>query len=165
MMSGNLSGRSLSTTMPYAVAIEEACLTVMSPPLAYAIAQHESIEGELNGKWIAHEVVSDDGGHGLFQLTSSYPDDWIEPSANARYAVAHFLEPAYEFWSTYYHLEGGDLVRAIAAEFNAGRSAALAGHHAGNVDLYTTDHYAEAVLAIYTRLVQSPEVVEHADDG
>ncbi len=157
MMHGNLSGRSLSTKLRYGVEIESACLAVMSPPLAYAIAMHESIQGELNDKWTAATVVSDDGGHGLFQLTSSYPDDWIDPGANARYAVAHFLEPAYEFWTTYYHLEGDDLVRAIAAEFNAGRSAALAGHHAGNIDLYTTDHYAEAVLAIYSRLVESPE--------
>jgi hypothetical protein len=143
--------------MRYATAIEEACLDVMSPALAYAIAMHESIRGEIDDHWTAATVVSRDGGHGLFQLTSSWPENWEDPAANARFAVAMYLEPAFAFWTTYYHLEGADLVRAIAAEFNAGRSNALAGHHAGNVDLYTTDNYAAAVLALYTRLVDSPE--------
>lgn len=145
---------------PYRTAITEACGSVFPPCLAAAVAYHESVSPELSG-WLAAtygkgttaaNVISGDGGHGLFQLTSSYPSTWADVKSNASYAVQHFLTPALETWSGRYGLEGDDLVRAIAAQFNAGYENALSGHLHGNVGEYTTDHYDLVVLGMYVAL-------------
>ncbi len=152
MLAGNLSGAPIPAALAYARHIGEACSSTFSGPLAYAIAYRETIRGERDKQWIAWNVVSFDGGRGLFQLTSSYPSDWSDPAANARYAVEHFLQPACEFWRVQMRLADDALVRCIAAEFNAGRGNALSGHMAGDVDRFTTNHYAADVLNQYHRL-------------
>ncbi len=145
----------IDQTLPYFAAINMAALDEACPTaLAYAIAWHESIQGEANGKWTAATVVSGDGGHGLFQLTSSWPSDWIEPAANARFAMSQFLIPAGEYWSALVTSRAAR-VKCIAATFNAGFGNAMAGHAEGNVDKYTTDGYGAAVLAIYSKLIAS----------
>ena len=60
--------------------------------------------------------------------------------ANALWAIDTFILPAWGFWTSLAgsNLAGDALVRAIAAEFNAGRANALAGHSHGNVGLYTS---------------------------
>lgn len=138
----------------YSEPIGEASFSAnVSAFLMYAIACNETIVGEVNGKWNAATVVSDDGGHGLFQLTSSFPDNWQDPTANADYAASHFILPDWEVWVGRYGLYGDDLVRAIAASFNAGLGNAIRGHDIGNVDAYTTDNYGQRALSLYTKLV------------
>ena len=151
-MPGGISGGPLAADLLYAAAVTSGSGSIFSPLLAYAVAFRETIRGELAGLWNAASVISGDGGYGLMQLTSSHPSDWIDPSANVRYAIATFLYPAYDFWWGEMKFVGSDLVRGIAAEYNAGRGQALAGHAAGDLDTYTTDGYAADVLAQYTRL-------------
>jgi hypothetical protein len=134
--------------LPYAADIERACeqAPTFSPIVAYAIKINET------GYDDPPTIVSDDGGHGLFQLTSSFPSDWQEPYSNAYYACQHFLIPAETYWSGLGY-QGDDLVRCIAAEFNAGRGGAMRGHDAGDVDEFTTNHYADRALTNYTALL------------
>jgi hypothetical protein len=123
------------------------------------IAWQESIGGQVAGLWPdAATVVSGDGGRGLCQLTSSFPDDWTNPAVNATYALDAFLLGAVQYWNVHVGLTGTDLLRAIAAEFNAGRSGAEQGHVEGDVGNHTTHDangvsYPDNVLAHYTKLI------------
>lgn len=106
----------------YATVINTACMnatTNFPPCVAYAVANRETIRGERAGLWVAKSVVSDDGGHGLFQLTSSYPPDWDDPMANTLYALANFLLPALHYFAGAGH-SGDDLIDLVADAFNAG---------------------------------------------
>lgn len=154
-MNHGISGAPIPSGLPYADIIQAACeQRNFWPCVAYAIACNETIIGQLNGKWDAATVVSEDGGHGLFQLTSSWPDNWEDPAANTAYALDHFLLNARDEWLTWSKgIEGTDLVRAIAATFNAGFGGAWKGHENGDVDLYTTDDYGARAAAIYERLI------------
>ncbi len=165
MMHG-IAGGPLPASLPFAPPIQRACAEYpngFSPVLAYAIAFNETIGGQLAGLWPdAATIISPDGGHGLFQLTSWVPAGWSDPLENARMAVAHWLAPAAHYWTTSWQLTGPDLIRAIAAEFNAGRGdysptgrGALGGHYRHDVDLYTTDHYAMRALEHYQRLISN----------
>lgn len=91
------------------------------------------------------------GGRGPMQLTSSYPVNWRDPATNIGYAIYHFLIPALREWEEM--LQGDDLVRAIAASYNAGFGNAERGHLEGDVDRYTTDRYGERALAHYHNLI------------
>jgi hypothetical protein len=146
-MRNGISFGTLPTGLPFGEQITSAC--ALSPSfsalLAYAIKWNETSNMDD-----AASVISGDGGHGLFQLTASYPIDWTDPFRNAVYAIDEFLLPAETYWAT--EFQGDDLVRAIAAEFNAGRGQAIAGHEKGNLDLYTTNDYAARALATYTKL-------------
>lgn len=147
-----LESGALDLGMPYAEAINMAAIDEACPAaLAYAIAWRETIYGQTQGWWDAATVISGDGGHGLFQLTSAWPDDWAEPPANARFAMSQFVIPAGEYWAT--REQGDALVKCIAATFNAGLGQAVAGHSLGDVDLYTSDHYGAAVVALYNNLI------------
>jgi hypothetical protein len=140
--------------LPYASNVTAACHTMDFPPcFLYAIAWHESIQGEVNGKWDASTVVSGDGGHGLCQLTSSWPPDWANPTENAQYALDEFLLPALRYWHGLHLYTGDNLLRLVAATFNEGLGAAEKYHAEGNVDIGTTDNYAAAVLAIFHKLI------------
>jgi hypothetical protein len=87
------------------------------------------------------------------QLTSSYPANWADPQTNIDYAVENYILPAWAYWRATYGYQGDDLVRCIAAEYNAGRGGAEQGHAEGDVDLYTTNHYADRCLMEYKALV------------
>jgi hypothetical protein len=121
------------------------------------VAWHESISGEVHGLWpSASGIVSPDGGHGLFQLTSSFPDQWQEPLVNAVYAISEFLGPAASYWVL--HGESGQrLVKLVAATFNEGLAAAIKYHAEGNVDIGTTNDYGAVVLGIYNSLVATDQ--------
>ena len=148
-----ISGAAIPRSLRYADPINYGCDEDNFPPLlAYAIAENETIIGELAGKWYASIVLSADGGHELFQLTSSWPERWRDPYENSLYAVYHFLSPAIEFWAQERGERGDMLIRCVAAEFNAGRGGAERGHAKGNVDLYTTDNYASRALENYHKL-------------
>lgn len=151
----DISGRPIPKTLPYAAAIQTPCLQLGYPPcLAYAIAWRESISGEVHGSWNACTVLSSDGGHGLFQLTSSFPEGWDNEDVNIRYALNSFLIPALHQFARR-GLSGDVLARVCAAAFNAGEEAAWEAHLAGDVDLATTGNdYAGAVLATFHRLIQ-----------
>lgn len=151
----DISGKPIPTTLPYAAIIQSACQELHYPPcVAYAIAWRESISGEVHGSWDARTVLSGDGGHGLFQLTSSFPEGWDDENVNVRYALSNFLVPSlHQFGGR--GLAGDDLVRIVAAAFNAGATAAWEAHLAGDVDLATTGNdYASAILATYHKLVK-----------
>ena len=149
-----ISGATVSSALPYSVNINDAAVqTNFSPILLYSICWHETIQGEVNGSWIASSVISFDGGHGLAQLTSSYPSDWEDPTANAAYAVTNFLFPDMVIWTEEFGLSGDELIKCMAASYNAGLAGAEEGHAQNNVDLYTTDNYGQAVLNIYNNIL------------
>lgn len=134
---------------PYADTINELCLARdFFPCLVAAIKVNETGLGHGPS---TEQDISFDGGRGVMQLTSSYPDNWQDPTANITYAINHFLVPAYDYWKD--QLQGGDLVRAIAATYNGGLGNAEAGHRAGNLDQFTTNDYAARCLQHYEALV------------
>jgi hypothetical protein len=145
----------LNPALPYATTIQAPCLEHGFPPcVAYAIAWRESISGEVHGSWNAATVLSGDGGHGLFQLTSEFPEGWDDEDINVRYALSNFLIPDLHQFARR-GLRGDDLVRLVAASFNAGATAAWEAHLTGNVDLATTGNdYSACVLETYQRLVK-----------
>ncbi len=123
-----------------------------SPPFLGAICWEETLKVMLPAEALG--FISTDGGHGLFQLTSSYPAQWTQPDQAAAFAIEQFLLPALQFWGHDYHLAGADLIRAAAAEYNAGRQNAIQGHLAGDVGMYTTGgDYDVRVLSDYQDLV------------
>ncbi len=152
MRNGISAGPLPQINLPFGTVVEKASDDAdFSPLVVYAIKVNESGDGTDPA------VQSDDGGHGLMQLTASFPQNWADPYANVAYAIVNFLIPAENFWAGQ-GFSGDDLVRAIAAEYNAGRFQALAGHNAGDFDRYTTNAYAARALAHYTalRAGQSP---------
>lgn len=161
-----LAGDPYPATLPYASAINTAATSrKFWPCVLGAVLWQESVGPEVSG-WLvetygpgttAANVVSGDGGHGIGQLTSSYPDDWANPLVNATYALDAFLLTALQYWAIHVKLQGDDLLRALAAEYNAGRVAAIKGHINGDVGLETThdEHgvsYSDNVLAHYQKL-------------
>jgi soluble lytic murein transglycosylase-like protein len=138
--------------MPFALQINAACqVENWFPYVTYAIKWNET--AALPD---AATVVSADGGRGLMQLTSSFPANWADPYQNVLYAIGHFLAPAETFWKTFE--QGDNLIRCIAAEYNAGRAQAIEGHEAGNVDLYTTNNYGQRALDTYLKLLAGEAV-------
>jgi hypothetical protein len=158
-MKYGLSGAPVPTALRYADAVNFGAEQFdVSPFLCYAIAYRETIHGEIVGLWPnAATVVSDDGGHGLFQITSPpIPPGWADPYENARWAVQRFIVQALGQWAP--ANQGDDLVRLVAVTFNAGYGNAKAGHEVGNVDLYSTNDYGAGVLAYYHALVNGTDL-------
>lgn len=148
-MKDGISGALCPNALPYAQIINNLCLSRnFMPCLVGAIKMNETGLGQ--GPTTENDI-SADGGHGIMQLTSSYPDDWADPTANITYAIDHFLIPAYENWKG--ELQGDDLVRAIGATYNAGLGAAQSGHVNDDIDLYTTNDYGARCLAHFKNLV------------
>lgn len=151
-MTHGVSGVTLPTGFPYKAIIESACAVDNLPPcLVGAIKMNET---GLGFGPHTEQDISRDGGHGIMQLTSSYPSDWRDPAANIGYAIAHFILPDWEAWTTSpYLLTGDNLVRAVAAAYNDGLGTAERDHaFYGNVDRSTTNHYAARALAHYQSL-------------
>lgn len=156
-MRWGISGAGILASLPYAKDVGGEATKLDFPPLfAYAIACRESIIGQLNGEWNAASVVSADNGHGLFQLTSWWPDPgWDDPAVNAHYAILDWLIPDVRYWTRHEGLAGEALIRCVAASFNAGLGAAINAHAAGDVDACTTDRYGDNVLRIYDSLLKT----------
>jgi hypothetical protein len=147
--------------LPYAAPIQGGCTVAVFPGcLAYAIAWRETIRGQLEGLWpSAVSVMASDGGRGIFQLTSSYPTDWLDVASNIRYALSYFLVPSLHFFAGS-GLRADALVRMVAAAFNEGAEAAIFDHLLGNVDIGTTGHdYASDVLSNYYKLTAGQDPV------
>jgi hypothetical protein len=147
--------------LPFAVEIERACALhdTFSPLVAYAVKVNETADSTDPARMEEGAIGDylpngDNAGHGIFQLTSSWPSTWADPYSNAAYAIWHpgFLREAETYWSAR-GLQGEDLVRAVAASFNAGIGGAQAGHDAGDVDLRTTNRYGARALEHYQALV------------
>lgn len=116
----------------------------LSPVLLASIAAQESN--------FDPNVVSDDAGHGLMQLTASWPEGWQDPETNIEYAAVNFVRPAYDYWQGQGML-GDDLIRCTGASFNGGLGGAQAGHRRGNVDLYTTNNYGHRLVAQFHQIL------------
>jgi hypothetical protein len=158
-MEHGIEAGTIPNHLPYAIDIQAGCEEHnFSPALTYAVAWRETIRGELNGSWCAATVLSGDGGHGLFQLTSSWPENnWQDPKANTSFAITKFLIPSMN-WFLDQGLTGEALIRCIAASFNAGIGGAWNAHLEGNVDLVTTGNdYAADVFQIYTAIIEGKE--------
>lgn len=160
-MRWKISGLPLPVGFPFRNEITEACDRVDAPPcLVGAIKLNETgmstNAAELQDGCVPGTEKMPDGsdaGHGIFQLSSSWPSDWNNPLANAVYAVRVFIVPAITFWYSAHGYTGDDLVRCVAASYNAGISAAWVGHLEGSVDAFTTDDYAQRCLAHFQMLV------------
>jgi hypothetical protein len=143
-----------------------------SPVVCYAIADIEtiSVEDWIEATWpgrtaatvITGNGVDDPYGYGMFQETpetsgNQLPVNWEDPYVACTFAIKMHLARAEAFWVGIVG-PGEPLVRCIAAEYNAGRSGALEGHHAGDVGMYTTTSggvsYPDRVLAVYRSLVK-----------
>lgn len=151
-----ISGNTVDNTLPFGQIVNNACVAISDPfwpAVAYAIAWRETIYGQTQGWWDAQTVISKDGGHGLFQLTTSFPDNWAEPSANAVYALQNFLVPAVKYWAPK-GFASWSLVKLVAASFNAGIGGAEKGHNVGNCDAFTTGaDYGSAVVRVAQELL------------
>ena len=148
-MRDGIAGTALPVQFPYKAIIEQVAFNnKVSPVLVAAIKMNET--GLGHGPETENDV-SFDGGRGIMQLTSSWQDPWEDPFTNIDYAVEHFIVPAWTYWASQ-GLQGDDLVRAIAATYNAGLGNAIAGHRNGNVDEFTTNNYGARALVNYRNL-------------
>jgi hypothetical protein len=155
-----VSGAGLPAGLQFGVPIEAAAVAAEFPPCwLYAHGWQETIKvagwiGTL-GKTPA-TFISDDGGHGIFQLTASYPPNWQDPQANATYAIQNFLKPAIAYWNQTHGLTGDALIKCVAAQYNAGAGGAQAGYAEGDVGKYTTHtngvSYSDLVLKYFRQL-------------
>ena len=162
-MKWGLSGAPIPSNLPYAAAINRAALATQASPLAlYAIAWRETIASERSG-WLvaaygpgttAANVVSSDGGHGLFQITDlPIPENWADPYANAVWASAHFYEPYLIDWLDR-GFSGTTLLKLAADDYNAGDQAVQQAHAHGSADGATTgENYGSDVCVIYGNLL------------
>lgn len=151
--------------LPFASEVERASLVgpTFSPILAYAVKVNETNLStnpeEIQIGADPHTLLMPDGtnaGVGIFQLTSFHPKGWRDPYICSVEAIKIWLFPAEQYWHGNYGLQGEALVRAVAAEFNAGRGNAEAGHRGGDVGRFTTySHglsYADRALNHYLNL-------------
>lgn len=153
-----ISGAPVPAAREYARLFNDVGILRAFPPLVIcAVRLNETAEGFppdglQDGADPATGLMPNgsNAGHGIMQLTSSWPADWADPGASIDYATTKFLIPARDYWAP--TLQGDDLVRAIAASYNAGIGGAQLGHDRGDVDLCTTDRYGARALAHYLQL-------------
>jgi len=132
-----ISGASLPSTFPFAAEINGTSVFCgASPCLVGGIAYVETLS--VLSPDDARTYVSFDNGHGLFQLTSSWPQNWQAVTTATQFAIENFVVPAMTLWNHDYGYTGDTLVRCVAATYNAGLTNALKGHFQGNVGKYTT---------------------------
>jgi hypothetical protein len=161
-----VTGRFISPATRYAADLNTAGILQNFPPLWIAAEAYvESIVLEIAGtipSAAATKSLNGDGGFGLCQLTEEPegyvgdwpPTGWANAQTNAEFAIQYYLRPAADWWYRTYGYTGPTLVRCTAAEFNAGRTAAVKGHDAGNVDQETEGgDYAARVLAAFNSLL------------
>lgn len=159
-----ISGAPIPSELPYAGPVMSACLGNSIPPcFMYAIAWRETIReyGETaavclqDGGNYTTGLLPDgsNAGHGLCQLTTSWPSAWPDPVINVTYAITEFILPAIRYWHGLQRFTGDTLVLLVSATYNEGLGAAEKYHARGNVDAGTTDEYGHGVLGYYRNLV------------
>lgn len=165
MRNGLSAGPLPRIPLPFRDEIERACEELnFSPLVAYAIKVNETNlstdPGEIQIGADPKTLCMPDGspcGVGIFQLTSSHPDGWRDPYVCALEAIRGWLIPAETFWSAR-GMQAEDLVRAIAASFNAGIGGAEQGHAEGDIGKFTTFSggvsYADRALNHYRKLLK-----------
>ena len=132
----------------FSAMVNDLCIAANVPPcLVYAIRLNETSEGD------PPNVTSGDGGHGIMQLTSSFPDDWEDPKSNFTYAINHFIAPDLDQAVKDTGLQGDGLIRFVAAAYNAGYGTAIEDHNRGDVDAHTTNRYGERAVAHFHDLI------------
>jgi hypothetical protein len=161
-MKWGLSGAPVPANLPYAAAVNKAAFDTQASPCAlYAIFWRETISSERSG-WLvqaygpgttAANVISGDGGHGLGQLTDSFPPEWADPYTNACYAANKFYDPYLLKWLNRGYT-GTTLLKLASDDYNAGDSAVEAAHESGSADAATTGgNYGTDVVTIYLNLL------------
>lgn len=149
-----ISGSPLPSGLKYGSQISAACVHEDMPPcLIYAIAWRETLSVDGTPECPnAVTFIAGDNGHGIMQLTSSWPDDWNDPIGNITYAIDEFILPAIRYWHGLQGYSGDTLILLVAATYNEGLGAAEKYHASGDVDAGTTDEYGHAVLGFYQKL-------------
>ena len=159
-MKWGLSGQPVPGHLPYADACNRAAAEADASPCAlYAIGWRETIGAEVSG-WLqsvygcdAAHVITPDGGHGVWQLTSEVPQSWYDPYVNALCAARDFYNKAIAAWHSR-GFTGPILLRLAADDFNAGDARTLLWHNAGDADHATTGYdYGRDVVVIYGNLI------------
>lgn len=160
-MLNGISGASLPVGFPLRDAITAACAKRNFPPcFAGAVKLNETElstdPGELEeGADPATGCLpnGDNAGHGSFQLTVEWPIGWADPEVNCGFAIDKFLAPAITFWVGK-GFSGVDLVRAVAASYNAGTETVWEWHvKYSDVDHGTTDRYGARALEHFKNLI------------
>lgn len=150
-----ISGAPILATLEYASQVTAACIPGDMPPcLVYAIAWRETLSIDHTPACPdAATFVAGDNGHGIMQLTASWPENWATPIANIEYGIDKFILPAIRYWHGLQGYSGDTLVLLVAATYNEGLGAAEKYHASGDVDAGTTDEYGHGVLKNYQALV------------
>jgi hypothetical protein len=148
-----ISGAPIPMELPFSQEVTNAASVRQMPPcFIYAFAWRETIR-EYGAGSAGKMSDNNDGGHGLFQLTESYPDNWADPTMNALYAIDYFIKPALDYWHGLENFCGDTLVLLVAATFNEGLGKARQYHAQGDVDAGTTDEYGHGVLGYYKNMI------------
>jgi hypothetical protein len=153
-MRWGVSGKTIPYDLIFATPIQAAALLEDFPPCwLYAIGKIESID-EFGASAATIMSTNGDGGHGIFQLTSSFPDNWQDPQVSAQYAIKNFLMPAVQNCLASMYLSGDQLVRVASDVYNEGWGAEQISHSLYNdADFLTTGHdYGQRALAAYKEL-------------
>jgi hypothetical protein len=150
-----ISGATVPTDFPYAAIFNRLgqIFPTFPPMLLASIAWRETLS--VMPPEAAATCVSGDNGHGVCQLTTSWPDSWQDPETNIRYAWVEYVQPAIRYWHGLMGYAGEPLVKLVAATYNEGLAAAITYHNEGNVDAGTTNDYGNGVLQIYQSLVST----------
>jgi membrane-bound lytic murein transglycosylase MltF len=106
--------------------------------------------------WWDPNIVSEDGGHGLGQITSDTAwiesSDWRDPYTNLTKA-AQMLGVELDFFASKFPDDPALATQYALAAYNRGRTKVWAGAQRGEPpDTGTTNSYATGVWAIYNRL-------------
>ncbi len=153
-----LSGKSVPSSYLYADVINQAAISKGVSPIAmYAIAWRETlgVAGWIKATYGVDpaDFISFDGGHGVFQLTASYPPDWNDVLQNALYAIDDFYEPYLQDWLARGYT-GTTLLQLAADDYNAGDTPVDIAHKAGRADSATTGgNYGSDVVLSYNNLL------------
>jgi hypothetical protein len=151
-MIDGISGAAIAGDAPGAFIFNDMGRIYNFPPaLLGAIACRETLR--VLSFIDACTFISDDGGHGLMQLTSSYPTDWYLPKENIAWAIERMLRPALDYWNGMCGETGERLILLVAATYNEGLTAAVKYHALGDVDAGTTNRYGHDVRDIYHTLL------------
>lgn len=164
-MIDDIAGKLVPARHEYAESVNELSAAANVPPcLVYAIRLNETSEGDP--PTVLEDGANpdtgllpngDNAGHGIMQLTSSWPSDWANPSSNIEYAIAHFIKPDLEQAVIDTGLQGDGLIRFVGAAYNSGYGAALRNHNLGDVDLGDTNRYGDRVLKHFNDLIAEAE--------